>query len=419
VSETFFPQLLRLLQEAGPWVVLLVTCTETALFIGLLIPAEATVLVGAFLASQGYFRLEHVLAATIVGALAGDQLGYLAGRLGGHRMAASSGRIGRLWRRYERIAQQLFRRRSILAVTVARFISFVRTLMPWFAGMSRMPYGKYLAYDLLGVVGWGALSVLLGYAAGESWHIVANALGALSAALLGLLFVLAAGAWLVRRRRRRPLRVGLTGNIGSGKSAVARVWQRLGGVVIDADELARLAVARGTSGHEAVRRHFGDELLRPDGEIDRAALGRLVFADRVQRRLLEDIVHPEVERLRQERERALTGQGIRLVVHVVPLLFETAMEDRFDEVVLVDAPAELRRERIVADRGLTLADADARIAAQEPSSEKRKLATRVIDNTGTLAELEQAAEEVWQELTKRAAGASRSAAPLSRHAAGA
>jgi dephospho-CoA kinase len=349
--------------------------------------------------------LEHVLAATLVGALLGDQLGYLAGRFGGHRVAASTGRIGRLWRRYDRMAQQLFRRRSILAVTVARFISFVRTLMPWFAGMSRMPYGRYLAYDLLGVIGWGVLSVMAGYAAGGSWHVVANALGALSAALLGLLVLLAVGAWLIRRRRQRPLRVGLTGNIGSGKSAVARVWERLGGVVIDADELARLAVARGSAGYDAVRRHFGNGVLRADGEIDRAALRELVFTDAAERRVLEDIVHPEVEQLRLERERALAARGVRLVVHMIPLLFETAMEDRFDEVVLVDSPAELRRERIVADRGLAPAEAEAMIAAQEPSSEKRGLATRVIDNTGTLEELERAAEEVWRELTKRAAGA--------------
>ena len=150
MNETLFQQLLSLLQEAGPWLVLLVTCTETALFIGLLVPAEATVLVASFLAYQGYFDLKHVLAATVGGALLGDQLGYLAGRLGGHRMAVSSGWIGRLWRRHERAAQRLFRRRSILAVSVARFISFVRTLMPWFAGMSRMSYGSYLAYDLLG-----------------------------------------------------------------------------------------------------------------------------------------------------------------------------------------------------------------------------------------------------------------------------
>ncbi|NJD11541.1 MAG: dephospho-CoA kinase [Gemmatimonadetes bacterium] len=268
-----------------------------------------------------------------------------------------------------------------------------------------MPYGKYLAYDLLGVLGWSGLSVLAGYAAGGSWHIVAHALGALSTVLLGLLLARAAGAWLVRRRRRRPLRVGLTGNIGSGKSAVARVWERLGGVVIDADELARVAVARGSTGYEEVRRHFGTGVLQPDGEIDRAALRRVVFADARKRRELEQIVHPEVERLQIERERALAASGRRLVVHMIPLLFETAAEDRFDAVVLVDAPPAVRRARIIADRGLAPADADAMIAAQDPAAENRRLATFVIDNGGSLAELERAAEEVWQELLRRAPGA--------------
>ena len=174
---------------------------------------------------------------------------------------------------------------------------------------------------------------------------------------------------------------------------------------MDADELARVAVARGTKGYRAVRAHFGTGVVGPDGELDRAALRHVVFADASQRHALEDIVHPEVERLRSERERAAAESGVRLIVHMIPLLFETGMEDRFDEVVLVDAPAELRRERLVRDRGLTSAEADAMIAAQDAAAGKRQLATRVIDNSGTLAELERAAEEVWQDLTTRTTGA--------------
>jgi len=268
-----------------------------------------------------------------------------------------------------------------------------------------MPYGSYLAYDLLGVLGWGGLSVLAGYAAGGSWHVVANALGLLSTVLLAVLLLVVAGGWFLRRRRQRPLRIGLTGNIASGKSVVASVWEKLGAAVVDADELAREAVAPGSDGYLEVRRRFGEAVLQPDGEIDRAALRRVVFADAALRQVLENIVHPEVERLRLGRERALAARGVRAVVHMIPLLFETALEDRFDAVVLVDAPTELRRERIVRDRGLTTAEADAMIAAQEPAAEKRALATLVIDNTGTLEDLERGAEEAWRELTKSAAGA--------------
>lgn len=402
--EPLLQDILALLQRLGPWVVFFVAASETAFFIGLLIPAEATILLAGFLADQGYFELSHVLIATIAGGFLGDQLGYALGRFGGHRVAASGGRLGRLWRRHERAASALFRRRSILAVTVARFISFVRTLMPWFAGMGRMPYPRFVLFDLLGVTAWGVASVLAGYAAGRSWDVVADAFGVVSAVLVVVL-LLVLYAWFRRERRRRLFRVALTGNIASGKSAVGRVWQRLGAQVIDADELAREAVARDTPGLAAVRAHFGDDVLYPDGELDRGALRRIVFADPGARRALEDIVHPEVERLRAAREQAAASAGARLVVHMIPLLFEVGAEDQFDAVVLVDSPAEQRRARILQDRGLPAAEADAMIAAQEPAADKREHATFVIDNVGTLAELERAAEETWQKLLKRAAGA--------------
>jgi dephospho-CoA kinase len=154
-----------------------------------------------------------------------------------------------------------------------------------------------------------------------------------------------------------------------------------------------------------VRRRFGDAVLQPNGELDRTALRRVVFADPEARQALENIVHPEVERLRQHRERALARRGTRTVVHMIPLLFEVAMEDRFDAVVLVDAPVAQRRERLLRDRGLSEAEADAIMAAQQPAEEKRELATLVIENAGTTEELERAAEAAWRELTKSAAGA--------------
>ena len=202
--ESLLHDIIALLVALGPWVVFFVALAETAVFLGLLVPAEATVLVAAFLAYRGVFPVEQFLAAAFVGGLVGDQIGYLLGRFGGARMVAKGGRLGRMWNRYDRATSDLFRRHSALAVTLARFPSFLRTLMPWFAGMSRLPYVRFLCYDLLGVIGWAGGSVALGYLAGESWHLIADALGAASAAILGLL-VLAAILIAIRRRRLRAI----------------------------------------------------------------------------------------------------------------------------------------------------------------------------------------------------------------------
>ncbi len=199
--EALLQEIVALLIAAGPWVVFAAVAVETAVFVGLLVPAEATVLLAAFLADRGYFALGDILAATLFGGFVGDQTGYLLGRHGGARIAARGHGLGRLWRRYEIATAHLFRRHSALSVTLARFLSFIRTLMPWFAGMSRMPYGRFLVYDVLGVLGWGIGSVAIGYAAGESWHMVAGALGTAGSVAFGLLLVLA--LVLAYRRRRR------------------------------------------------------------------------------------------------------------------------------------------------------------------------------------------------------------------------
>lgn len=205
--DAFLDDIIPLLIRLGPPVLFLVTMAETALFLGLLIPAEATVLLAGFLAFRGVFGLQEVLAATILGGLVGDQAGYLLGRHGGTRWAARQGRMGQLWRRHERRAKRLFRRHSVFAVTLARFVSFVRTLTPWFAGMAALPYGRFLFYDLLGVVGWGVASVAAGYLAGESWDIVAGAIGSVMAVIVFVLlgFVALAG-WRGRRRARQQQR---------------------------------------------------------------------------------------------------------------------------------------------------------------------------------------------------------------------
>lgn len=197
------------------------------------------------------------------------------------------------------------------------------------------------------------------------------------------------------------LRVGLTGNIASGKSTVIDVWRRLGARVIDADLLAREAVQPGSVGLERVRAEFGDEVIGPDG-LDRAALRRIVFRDHEARSRLESIVHPIVRALREERERELEAEGAELVVNDTPLLFETGMQDEFDAVVLVDAPPAVRHERILAARGLAPTEAQAMIEAQMPAEAKRQEADWIIDNDGTLEELERRAEAVWEQLQQRA-----------------
>jgi dephospho-CoA kinase len=195
------------------------------------------------------------------------------------------------------------------------------------------------------------------------------------------------------------VRVGLTGGVASGKSTVSAILDELGAVVIDADRLAREVVAKGTPGLRQVVAAFGPEVLTPDGELDRARVGALVFADEDERRVLEGIVHPLVfERIVELEQAAPEGA---LVVHDIPLLAESGRADTFDAVVVVDAPRELQVERMVRDRGWTVADAEARIAAQATREDRLALATHVIENTGTLEDLRRRVEEVHQQLVGR------------------
>jgi dephospho-CoA kinase len=194
------------------------------------------------------------------------------------------------------------------------------------------------------------------------------------------------------------LKVGLTGNIASGKSSVARVWRELGATVIEADELARRAVEPGTPALARIADRWGARLLAPDGSLDRAALRAIVFQDEAERRALEAIVHPAVAALREEEHQLARARGDRVVVSDVPLLFEVGMEGDFDRIVLVDAPEPVRRERLIRDRGLAPDEADRMIAAQMPAARKRSRADLVIENDGTLEELRAAAEKAWREL---------------------
>ncbi len=198
------------------------------------------------------------------------------------------------------------------------------------------------------------------------------------------------------------LRVGLTGNIASGKSTVARVWERHGARIIDADLLARRAVEPGSPGLDRVIEVFGSELLDPAGALDRAALRDVVFRDPAARARLEAIVHPEVARLRAGEEAQAVQDGVAVVVNDIPLLFEVGLEGEFDVVVLVDAPEEVRLARLVHERGLDEGEARRMMEAQLPASAKRERADYLIENDGTLRELEARAEEVWQILRRRA-----------------
>lgn len=190
------------------------------------------------------------------------------------------------------------------------------------------------------------------------------------------------------------LNVGLTGGIAAGKSAVARLLVERGAVLIDADAIAREVVEPATPGLEAITAAFGPSVLDADGALDRPALGALVFADESLREELNSIVHPLV-RAEANRRRAAAPQDA-VVVQDIPLLVETGQVKDFDLVLVVAAPLEERLRRLVRDRSMTLADARARIAAQASDKERAAVADAVIKNFGTLEELRQSVNEIWE-----------------------
>lgn len=200
------------------------------------------------------------------------------------------------------------------------------------------------------------------------------------------------------------LRVGLTGGIGSGKSAVACRLADRGAVVIDADRAAREVVAAGSPGWHGVVAAFGSDVIGPDGELDRPRLGAVVFADPRRREILDRIVHPLVhERMwALDREAAAAGGADTVVVHDVPLLVENGLADRYQVVLVVDAPAEVRVERLVRDRGMSPRQARARMAAQAGRQRRLAAADLVVDNAGSLAELDRRVDEAWAWLRHRA-----------------
>jgi dephospho-CoA kinase len=195
--------------------------------------------------------------------------------------------------------------------------------------------------------------------------------------------------------------VALTGGIATGKSYCLGKFAAAGASTIDADALARQAVAPGTAGFEAVRSRFGAGVLTPEGGLDRDALGRLVFADLDSRRALEAIVHPTVHAAIGRWMQTLDNGGQhRIGVADVPLLYETGLDRDFDTVVVTTCPHELQIERLQSRSGLTRDEALGRIAAQMPLEEKVRRAAYVIDTSGTFDATDAQVREVWRRLTE-------------------
>ena len=192
--------------------------------------------------------------------------------------------------------------------------------------------------------------------------------------------------------------IGLTGNVAAGKSAVAALFRRWGATVIDADEIVHQLQQPGTPVLAAITARFGAGILRPEGSLDRARLRALVFADEAARRDLEAIVHPAVQARREALVTEARRRGDPVVVSDIPLLFETMDPGAFDAVVLVDAPAAIRRDRLIEHRGFSREEAERLIAAQAPADAKRDRSTFVIDNDGDEAMLERRARKVWESI---------------------
>jgi dephospho-CoA kinase len=191
----------------------------------------------------------------------------------------------------------------------------------------------------------------------------------------------------------------LTGGIGSGKSAVSSRLAEHGAVVIDSDVLAREVVARGTDGLAEVVEVFGD-VLTPEGDLDRPAVGRIVFGDEQARRKLEAIIHPRVRARAAEIEADAPDDAV--VVHDIPLLVETGQADKFDLLLVVDVPPQVQVERLTGARGMTDEEAKARIASQAAREDRLAVADVVVDNSGSLEDLDRRVDEVWADLTHRA-----------------
>jgi dephospho-CoA kinase len=204
---------------------------------------------------------------------------------------------------------------------------------------------------------------------------------------------------------RRPLRIGLTGGIGSGKSLVAGMLRELGAAVVDADRVAREVMAPGGPAYADVVREFGPEVVGPDGSLDRRALAARIFGDAGARHRLNQLTHPHIRRrMAEEADRLAATPGVEVIVFDIPLLLETTdgRELGLDGIVVVYADEATRVRRLMARDGLSESDARQRVAAQMPLEDKVARADWVVDNRGTPEETRAAVDRLWAELRARA-----------------
>jgi dephospho-CoA kinase len=190
--------------------------------------------------------------------------------------------------------------------------------------------------------------------------------------------------------------VALTGGIGAGKSLVAQYFSELGARVVDADQLARIAIERGSAGFDEVVTRFGESILR-NGDIDRKALGEIVFKDKSAKAALEAIIHPKVRELFFEVVQDLAADEI--LIYEIPLLVETGAAPNFDQIITVEADLELRKSRLLK-RGMFISEIESRLAAQASPAEREAVATHVIENSGDEDQLLRKVENLWEELQR-------------------
>jgi dephospho-CoA kinase len=190
--------------------------------------------------------------------------------------------------------------------------------------------------------------------------------------------------------------VALTGGIGAGKSLVAQYFSELGARVVDADQLSRIAIERGSEGFDEVITRFGESILR-NGDIDRKALGEIIFKDKSAKADLEAIIHPRVRELFFEVVNDLAADEI--LIYEIPLLVETGAASNFDQIITVEADLEIRKSRLL-NRGMFFSEIESRLAAQASPAEREAVATHVIENSGDEDQLLRKVENLWEELQR-------------------